>query len=150
MTGDDDAAPIEALIAYWVDLFRRDPNSRHIMAIARRVGAPFSEVADRWDDPHDLAAELAWDTLEQLDLAARCPQCGVAPGELFDETGREVESPAWRFSIETCRVCDTKAEFDERLRRRIDAGNLPFAKGARVVLKPREAGDPVADDDLLA
>lgn len=107
--------PLAALVASYVDLFDRDPESRVVMAAARRAGIPLSVARIRWQSVDDIAAEIAWDQMETVARFRRCPECGVDPDDMLDDRGRPLEQPLWQVVGYDCLTCEMVAGATARL-----------------------------------
>jgi hypothetical protein len=127
--------PLEHLVAGWVDLFYRDPESRVIMAAARRAGIPLSHARLLWQSLDDIAAEIAWDSIDAIHQFHRCPQCGVDPDDMLDERGRPLHEPRWQVTGYDCLACEM-----------IDGATAKLSdeerKTRRYRLVPRPPGEP--------
>jgi hypothetical protein len=134
----------ETVLAERLDVLARSSEARLRMRVARRVGLPYSEVMARWST-EDLAAELAWDALESAEQWARCPNCGIDPGDVLDPDDlRPLEAGRWKLYLNSCHVC---AELSAA-QRALEA-TTGIADGTTWRLVPRDAGDPWIDDGGL-
>lgn len=104
-------------ITHLQNLIEGNPEVGLRMAVARRVGLPFSEVAERWSMT-DLAYELAWDRREVDNARHRCPGCGIDSRDQLTESGprgRLGENPAWRLEVRQCPWCEERDELQAKL-----------------------------------
>lgn len=121
----------------YVDLFSRSYEDRLRMTLARAAGISYSEAMERWGDPEDLAAELAWEAIHAADAMERHPPCGVKPSEVLDpETFRPIDNPTVKLEKSGCWVCERLAAL------RAELSEDERAKGVDWFVKPRRPGEP--------
>ena len=123
-------------------LLMRDPNTRAVAEIASKFGLPMSEVRDRWSE-EDITMELALTALHSIEKAEQCPDCGINPGEMFDENSRALAEPAYMVAWHSCPVCHDLAVLADEAKPDLAEGEDPPPYQGRYVLKPRQPGDDV-------
>lgn len=100
-------AEFQGAVAHLVEMFQRSPDHAMTMTVARRIGQPFSVVAETWTHA-DLLAELAWDLHLQLQSEEVCPVCGYDHDVLRDDRGHPLIDSPVKLERTTCWLDEQK------------------------------------------
>jgi hypothetical protein len=139
--GPDPVGPpvgLDEKVGGFIDHFRRDPQARLWMQAARRAGCTYTEAADRWSDPDDVAAEVAWDAYLADEARQMCGTCGVKHDDVLGANGRPLRFGKWKIVERGCWWCGEIHKAREAIKDRT-------AQGAHITIEPRRVGDPMID-----
>lgn len=103
----------ELLAQAWLEFFERNPDAEVVMRAARRAGIPWSQAAEIWSDPDDIAAEMGIDALDAKRADARCDSCGADPDSLVDpKTGKILAGSRAKLEMRHCAMCETRSRLE--------------------------------------
>lgn len=130
-------AGLRRVIERWLVAFEQIPETRVRMAVARRAGIPYSEAMERWADPEDLAAEVAWDARLAAQDLRRCQRCGTDPDDVLDpDTKRPLPNGRLRIELDDCWMCQQLAHERKMLT------DTQREAGTDLRIVPRLPGEP--------
>lgn len=144
---DLDGLGIEGRVAEYYQRFEGLGHSRAVMKLARAAGIPYSEARHIWDNPDDLAAELAWDMYQRDQAERSCPDCGLDPELMTGEDKRPLKNGAVKvveFFCPACYLVD-KARRERSAEAGKDGAEDLYGNAIKHRLAYRAPGEPISE-----